>query len=134
MLFPCFHKKALFWASVQPEIVAGTGIGLVKVLFTKPKVMKQMMSFLASRAVAVLVMISVVAQQAMAQDNNPAVQVNKEKVGNWFQQNWMWVAGAVLLIILIAAFSGGRSKSKTTTVVKDPYGNTKRVTTTEVES
>jgi len=60
------------------------------------------------------------------------VEINGQDVGSWFERNWMWVTGAVLLLLLIALFSGrSRKTRKTTTVVKDTYGNVKSVTTTE---
>jgi hypothetical protein len=60
------------------------------------------------------------------------IEIDKEEVGSWFERNWMWVAGAVLLIILIALLGRGKAGSrKTTTVVKDAGGHTKSVTTTE---
>ncbi len=67
-----------------------------------------------------------------AQDS---VVVDKEEAVSWLQKNWMWIAGAVVLIILIAALSGGRSRSKkiTTTTLSDTNGNVKKVTTEETE-
>jgi choline-glycine betaine transporter len=62
------------------------------------------------------------------------VEINGQDIGSWFERNWMWVTGAVvLLLILLIALSRGRSGKvrKTTTVVKDTYGNVKSVTTTE---
>ncbi|MHA4844378.1 hypothetical protein ACX0G7_09450 [Flavitalea antarctica] len=62
------------------------------------------------------------------------VEINGQDLGTWFERNWMWVAGGVLLLlILIFAMSGKKSSKvrKTTTVVKDTYGNVKSVTTTE---
>lgn len=61
-----------------------------------------------------------------------SVEINSQEIGSWFERNWMWVAGAVLLLLLIALFSGRSKRTrKTTTVVKDTYGNVKSVTTTE---
>ena len=60
------------------------------------------------------------------------VEINGQDVGSWFERNWMWVTGAVLLLLLIVLVSGrSRKTRKTTTVVKDTYGNVKSVTTTE---
>jgi hypothetical protein len=77
---------------------------------------------------------SFLALTAQAQDK---VNLDTEKVESWFEKNWIWVAGAVLLIIIIALFSSrGRTtrkvnQRKTTTVIKDPEGNVKSITTTE---
>jgi hypothetical protein len=61
-----------------------------------------------------------------------SVEINGHDVGSWFSRNWMWVTGAVLLLLLILLFAGrSRKVRKTTTVVKDTYGNVKSVTTTE---
>jgi protein-S-isoprenylcysteine O-methyltransferase Ste14 len=66
------------------------------------------------------------------------VKVDTEQVESWFAKNWIWVAGAVLLLIIIALFSSRRNTTarkvnqrKTTTVIKDPEGNVKSITTTE---
>lgn len=65
------------------------------------------------------------------------IEVDTGEVKSWLEQNWMWVvAGVVLLILIIALSRGNRSKAvrgtrRTTTVVKDPAGHTKSVTTTE---
>ncbi len=79
--------------------------------------------------------LSLVAMAASAQDK---VTLDTEKVESWFEKNWIWVAGAVLLLIIIALFSRrGRpdnrkiNQRKTTTVIKDPDGNVKSITTTE---
>ncbi|MCG2612877.1 hypothetical protein LZZ85_01250 [Terrimonas sp. NA20] len=62
-----------------------------------------------------------------------AIEVNEAQIGNWFERNWKWVVGGVVLVILIGLFSGGGSRRRTTTVVrKDDLGNVKSVTTTEV--
>lgn len=82
-----------------------------------------------------LVFFTLLAITARAQDK---VNLDTEKVESWFEKNWIWVAGAVLLLIIIALFSsrGARTarkvnQRKTTTVIKDPDGNVKSITTTE---
>lgn len=63
-----------------------------------------------------------------------SVEINSEEVGSWFERNWMWVAGAgILLLILAFAGRGSSRKRTTTTVIKDDLGNVKSVTTTEVK-
>ena len=68
----------------------------------------------------------------MAQDK---IVIDKGEAESWLTRNWMWVAGAVLLIIILAAgSSSSRRRSRTTTTVtRDDVGNTRRVTTTEVD-
>jgi len=68
-----------------------------------------------------------------AQDNT---NFDKQQIMLWFENNWMWVVGGIVLLFIIA-LSGRRSrritggKRKTTTVVRDADGKTKSVTTTE---
>jgi hypothetical protein len=62
------------------------------------------------------------------------VEMDTNDIKNWLQQNWILVAGAIVLLIIIVALSRGRTVKgtrRTTTVVKDPAGHTKSVTTTE---
>lgn len=66
-----------------------------------------------------------------AQDSTTVVK--KTRVTYWLSENWLWIAGGALLLIIIIAVSSSRSRATTTTtVVRDDLGNTKRVTTTEV--
>ena len=78
---------------------------------------------------SLFLMFTLVSLSLFAQET---VEINSQDIGSWFERNWMWVAGGVLLLLLIALFSGrSRKTRKTTTVVKDTYGNVKSVTTTE---
>ena len=55
------------------------------------------------------------------------------EVKSWFSQNWQWVTGiGVILLIIITASARMKTNRKTTTIVKDDYGNTKSVTSTEI--
>jgi hypothetical protein len=46
----------------------------------------------------------------------------------------MWVAGALVILLIIAfAGRGSRRRKSVTTVMKDDMGNVKSVTTTEVK-
>ena len=70
--------------------------------------------------------ISIIAQQD--------VKINGNDVGSWFDRNWMWVGGAILILLIIALAGRGNKKRKTiTTVTKDDLGKVKSVTTTEVK-
>ena len=82
-----------------------------------------------------VILFTLIALGVQAQDK---VKLDTEQVESWFEKNWIWVAGAVLLLIIIALFSGRRNamnrkvnQRKTTTVIKDPEGNVKSITTTE---
>jgi hypothetical protein len=61
------------------------------------------------------------------------VKIDSKEVGSWFERNWMWVAGGVLILLIIAISGRGSSKRKTTTIIKDDAGRVKSVTTTEVK-
>ncbi|MET0634884.1 MAG: hypothetical protein ABWZ25_02585 [Chitinophagaceae bacterium] len=62
------------------------------------------------------------------------IVIDKSEAESWFMRNWIWVAlGALILLILLFSGSSRIRKRSTTTVVKDDYGNVRKVTTTEVE-
>ena len=67
----------------------------------------------------------------MAQEK---VEIDSQEVGNFFQRNWMWITGGVVLLVLVLLFSrsGGKNRRITTTVVKDDLGNVKTVKTTDI--
>ena len=70
-----------------------------------------------------------VAFSLQAQDK---VEIDTQEVASWFERNWIWVTAGVVILLIIVLFSrssGGRRK--TITVIKDDYGKTKSVTTTE---
>ena len=64
------------------------------------------------------------------------INIDKGEVKTWFESNWLWVAGGLVIVfLLVAAFSrraaGRLGSRRTTTVVKDEHGKTKSVITTE---
>ena len=63
------------------------------------------------------------------------IVIDKEEIGTWFERNWMWVAGGVVVVLLIAVLSRGNTSRlgsrRTTTVIKDEHGKTKSVVTSE---
>ncbi|HZI52566.1 MAG TPA: hypothetical protein VFD56_02635 [Chitinophagaceae bacterium] len=63
------------------------------------------------------------------------IVIDKEEIGTWFERNWMWVAGGVVLVLLIAVLSRGNTSRlgsrRTTTVIKDEHGKTKSVVTSD---
>ena len=61
------------------------------------------------------------------------VKINGREVGSWFDRNWIWVAGVVLILLIAALVGRGSKRRKVTTVMKDDMGNVKSVTTTEVK-
>ena len=92
--------------------------------------MKQVTNYYTKTKAFIALIILSSLQQVFAQDK---VEVNGHDVGTWFGNHWMWIAGGIvlLIIILLIASSGSNSKSRSTTVVKDSFGNVKSVTTTE---
>lgn len=77
-----------------------------------------------------LLMFNVV---SFAQDQNEGtVSVDKAEVGNWFSENWMYVAGGVLLLIIIIFAMSGSSRSRTsrTTTVRETNDGVVRSTST----
>jgi cytochrome bd-type quinol oxidase subunit 2 len=88
-----------------------------------------------TRKIYLLLLLTLTSFYTFAQDK---VTLDAEEVESWFERNWMWVAGAVVFIILLGLLTGSRNRKtrvgnqrKTTTVVKDTDGNVKSVTTTE---
>ncbi len=49
---------------------------------------------------------------------------------NWFSDNWIWVVGVVVFIILLFALMGSGRSSRTTVVREDRAAGTGRVTRT----
>ncbi|RYZ49058.1 MAG: hypothetical protein EOP49_17195 [Sphingobacteriales bacterium] len=95
-----------------------------------PKITKKLLAGKLLPLTILFVLTLISGHQAFAQEN---VEINGHDVGSWFANNWMYVVGGVillLLIIILASRSSGKVR-KTTTVVKDTYGNVKSVTTTE---
>ena len=58
---------------------------------------------------------------------------NTTEPSSWIQENWMWLVGAGVVILIIAILAGS-SRNKSTTVTQDSGGNVRRVTTTEIDS
>ena len=64
------------------------------------------------------------------------INIDKGEIKTWFENNWMWVVGGLVVVfLLVAVFSrraaGRLGSRRTTTVIKDEQGKTKSVVTTE---
>jgi len=73
---------------------------------------------------------------AFAQDSGTTTSTTKVEItsdaGNWFANNWLWVAGVVVFIILLFALIGGGGSTRRTTVVReDGAGRVTRTTTVD---
>lgn len=106
--------------------------------------MKKPTIYRLTGAVLILMMLFAIPTVVMAQDH---IDINKNEVKSWLQQNWIWVALGVLFILVIAVSTGSRRRNRridraattttttvvrddvSTTVVRDDLGNVKRVTT-----
>jgi len=100
---------------------------MIKLKFTDMKKQSKLGIWIA------LASIFIIAFQipVIAQDSLPAAS---SRVASWMQRNWLWIAGAIILIVLLATMSSRpRVKRTTTTVEKDDLGNVTSVTTTKVE-
>ena len=69
---------------------------------------------------------------AMGMQAQGKVEIGTHELVSWFENNWMWIAAGVLILLMIVLFSRGKGgRRKTTTVIKDSHGKTKSVTTIE---
>ena len=64
------------------------------------------------------------------------INIDKGEIKTWFENNWLWVVGGLVIVfLLVAALSrraaGRLGSRRTTTVIKDEHGKTKSVVTTE---
>ena len=57
------------------------------------------------------IMLSLTSALAFAQDKGVDVDINVKKESEWYQQPWIWVVGAAVFILLLAAIlRSGTSK------------------------
>ena len=57
------------------------------------------------------IMLSLSAVLAFAQDKGVDIDINVKKESEWYQQPWVWVVGAAVFILLLAAIlRSGTSK------------------------
>lgn len=83
-----------------------------------------------------LFVVSLFATVCSYAQESPDVKVNGQDVGSWFSRYWIWVVGAVVLLLLILIFSRGSNRRKRTdsTVTRDNFGNISSTsTTTEIK-
>ncbi len=92
--------------------------------------MKQTVNSLKYKAIAFVMML--ISFQSFVLAQGAQVEINGNDVGSWFGRNWLWVSGLIALLILIILFSGSRSRSSKTTVVRDRNGDVRHTTSTTV--
>ncbi|MEO7265868.1 MAG: hypothetical protein ABIW38_13205 [Ferruginibacter sp.] len=68
---------------------------------------------------SMLILLSIGFQMAFSQDTSTVKTTVTEVLTNdealWYMQPWVWIVGGIaLLLLLIALFSGGRKKDKST--------------------
>jgi len=94
--------------------------------------MKQVIKNFSFKALMSSVAMFAVNAVAFAQDQ--VVVTDTAGIGNWFERNWMYVAGGVLLLIILFSIgSSRRSKSITTRETNDGLTRTTTTTTTDTE-
>lgn len=109
-------------------------IGLVIDFYlTKPIIMKQSIKFFTVKMILTSLMLLAFNAILFAQDK--VVVVDTAEAGNWFSRNWMYVAGGVLLLVILFAIgsSSSRSKSVTTRETNDGITRTTSTTTTDTD-
>jgi hypothetical protein len=88
--------------------------------------MKQIKYQLTTVVFALIALLSM--QNAFAQEK---VNVNGHDVGSWVGNHWLWIAGVIIVLILLLSFSGGSSKRRSTKIERDATGQVRNVVTSE---
>ncbi len=63
----------------------------------------------ASMRIVISFLLSIAAVMTYAQDKGLDVDINIKKENEWYQQPWVWIAGAAVFILLLVALLRGRS-------------------------
>ena len=93
--------------------------------------MKQALKILNYKTVLATFYLFFISTVLHAQDQNEgSVTIDKAAAGNWFSENWMFVAGGAILLLIIIFSMGGSKRTKTTTVRKTSDGITQTTTST----
>jgi uncharacterized membrane protein len=99
--------------------------------------MKPMINYL--RLIFAVLVLTLTQTITFAQETSGGGTTSTTKVeitadtGNWFGDNWLWVVGVIVFIILLFALMGGSRSSRRTTVVREdaPAGRVTRTTTVD---
>ncbi|MCE3283488.1 MAG: hypothetical protein K0Q66_2225 [Chitinophagaceae bacterium] len=74
---------------------------------------------------------------AIAQESTGGTSTTKVEItadtGNWFSDNWLWLVGVLVFIILLFALLGSGRSSRRTTVVREDSGPGRVTKTTTVD-
>ena len=73
-----------------------------------------------------------IAQETTEKTSTTKVEITAD-TGNWFANNWLWVAGVIVFILLLFALMGGGGRSTRTTVVREDLGTGRVTRTTTVD-
>ena len=74
------------------------------------------------------------AQQTSGGESTSTTKVEiTADTGNWFSDNWLWVVGVIVFIILLFALLGSGRSSRRTTVVREDLGTGRVSRTTTVD-
>ena len=68
-----------------------------------------------------LAQLAVFAQDQPSGDGNKSTTITTETTSTttWYTQPWVWIVGAIVLLILIVALVRGNSGESKTTIIKD---------------
>jgi len=58
------------------------------------------------------ILFNTLAITAMAQEKGVDIDINVKKESAWYQQPWVWVIGAAVFVLLLAAILRGNRTSK----------------------
>lgn len=94
--------------------------------------MKQALKILNYKTAMATFYLFFIGTMLYAQDQNEgSVTIDKAAAGNWFSENWMFVAGGgILLLIIIFSMGGSSKRTKTTTIRKTSDGVVQTTTST----
>jgi hypothetical protein len=74
---------------------------------------------------------------AIAQESSGSTSTTKVEItadtGNWFSDNWLWLVGVLVFIILLFALLGSGGSSRRTTVIREDTGTGRVTRTTTVD-
>lgn len=100
--------------------------------------MKAVMNYL--RTVVAILALTFIQATSFAQETSGGgststtkVEISADTGTNWFSDNWIWVVGVIVFIILLFALMGSGGRSRRTTVVREDLdtGRVSRTTTVD---
>jgi hypothetical protein len=99
--------------------------------------MKPVINYL--KLICTVLAVTFLQAMSFAQETTTGSSTSTTKVeitsdtNNWFSDNWIWVVGVIVFIILLFALMGSGGSSRRTTVVKEDMGTGRVTRTTTVD-